>query len=167
MFGWVFFIIPGIIFSIWFMFPRYAVVVDNERGMTAVLKSKGYAKGYFWDIFLLAALGIIAIYIPQGIISSLKIPLVDLAMGLLIAPLWVIYPYLIFKHLKETKKDLIFAPTAREKNFFAVLGVITLLIIIVFVGLLVYFAPQIENAIEQYQKQLPGATIPFERNGAV
>lgn len=49
--GLILLIIPGIIFSIWFQFAINALVIDNQRGTTALSFSKQLVKGRFWKVF--------------------------------------------------------------------------------------------------------------------
>lgn len=50
--GIILFIIPGIIFSIWFAFTMYAVVLDNARGTKALSLSKHLVRGRWWAVFV-------------------------------------------------------------------------------------------------------------------
>lgn len=60
--GYVFFVIPGIIFMIWFSMGAF-VIVDEKLGvMDAFKRSKELAKGRFWEIFgVMGVLQIISI----------------------------------------------------------------------------------------------------------
>src|SRR3989338_8444904 len=42
------FIIPGIIFSVWFSLAGILVVMENEKWTWAIFKSREYIRGYFW-----------------------------------------------------------------------------------------------------------------------
>lgn len=46
--GFILFIIPGIIFSIWFVFVMYSVVLDNQDSTSALGYSKSLVKGRWW-----------------------------------------------------------------------------------------------------------------------
>lgn len=50
--GTLFFIIPGIIFSVWYLFGSIALVLENKRGMEALRMSKSLVKGRWWHVFL-------------------------------------------------------------------------------------------------------------------
>lgn len=45
--GYLLFIIPGLLFSVWFSLGTILVVAENRRGMDAILKSRFYIKGYW------------------------------------------------------------------------------------------------------------------------
>jgi len=51
--GLLLFIIPGIIFSIWFFFSVYARVLDNQKGTNALAWSKRLVQGEWWDVLWL------------------------------------------------------------------------------------------------------------------
>lgn len=48
--GIILFIIPGIIFSIWYFYSVYALILDNKRGTEALHFSKKLVKGQWWDV---------------------------------------------------------------------------------------------------------------------
>ena len=51
--GTLLFIIPGIIFTVWFAFAVYAVILDDTRGVTALKLSKRLVVGRWWTMALL------------------------------------------------------------------------------------------------------------------
>jgi len=48
--GSLLFIIPGIIFTIWYSFTFYAIIFDNQRGLAALRQSKKLVLGRWWAI---------------------------------------------------------------------------------------------------------------------
>jgi len=48
--GTVLLIIPGIIFSIWYCFTTYAVILDDKKGREAMRASKALVTGRWWSI---------------------------------------------------------------------------------------------------------------------
>ena len=44
-------LIPGIIFTVWFVFAPFALVVDDKRGMDAIFHSKSLVRGRWWGVF--------------------------------------------------------------------------------------------------------------------
>jgi hypothetical protein len=48
--GAILFIIPGIIFAVWYMFFAYEVVFNNQRGMAALNESKKIVSGRWWAV---------------------------------------------------------------------------------------------------------------------
>ncbi|HHD92241.1 MAG TPA: hypothetical protein ENL06_01275, partial [Candidatus Portnoybacteria bacterium] len=113
--GYLLFIVPGIIFYVWFSLASYVFVVEDIRGMDALLKSKEYIKGYwgnvFWRILFLATVAYLIdllINLPFLIIKQLPLNLLPALVNLIIIPVSIIYIYQIYSHLREIKKDLVF-----------------------------------------------------------
>ncbi len=68
-------IVPGIILSLALIFSSFALVLENRRGLDALMQSRAYAKGYWWAIFgryllfgLCFGAAILAIYLPALLI---------------------------------------------------------------------------------------------------
>ena len=49
--GFILFVIPGIIFSIWFGFSVYVFIFEDVKGTSALRRSKELVKGYWWPVF--------------------------------------------------------------------------------------------------------------------
>lgn len=64
--GTILFIIPGIIFSIWFSFSVLAVILDNKNGVSALSYSKSLVKGRWWPVLA-------RIFVPSVIFGALVI----------------------------------------------------------------------------------------------
>lgn len=151
--GYLLFIIPGIIFSTWFSFAVIIVVAEGLGGMDAILKSKEYVKGHWWEVFwrflfiglVLFVINLVFLisswiinFIAQIVNNSALINIgviINFAgsiVGFLLAPLIVIYTYLVYKNIKEVKGDFAFTPSSGEKLKFIIVG---LLGILLFIGL--------------------------------
>lgn len=96
--GLILFIIPGIIFAVWFTFSTYLVISDSIKGKQALAKSKALVKDYWWAVFgrlvlLLSLMGVISWAPFVG-------DIVSLFFGV---PFGTIYAYLIFEDLKKKK----------------------------------------------------------------
>jgi len=76
-FGTILLIIPGIIFSVWFSFSLYVLVLENKKGTEALSASRQLVKGKFWPIlwrwiapnFVYGVILLIIILIPIYIID--------------------------------------------------------------------------------------------------
>lgn len=126
--GTVLFIIPGIIFSIWFSFVVYAIVLEEHTSTNAIKDSKAIVQGRWWAVFWrLVAPGFfftIIVFIAQGIISfpinralsgmsaesfsyiallSL-LGLLSSLISVLITPLSTAAPTMLYLELKKTAK---------------------------------------------------------------
>ena len=94
--GFLLFVIPGVMFSVWFVFSQYVLFNEGKRGVTALLQSREYVRGYFWQVTLrilfialiAAALSSISGYVSmifnngllahmaQSVVSLITLPLV-------------------------------------------------------------------------------------------
>ena len=97
--GFLLFIIPGIIFSIWFSLAEYAFVFDDKKGMQALWRSKELVQGYWWPVFgRLLALFLLAVFV--SCIHNVGF----LINFVLVLPFGIIYGYVIYEDLKRFKK---------------------------------------------------------------
>jgi hypothetical protein len=123
--GMILLIIPGIIFSVWFAFVFYAVVLDNKKTTEAMKASKALVSGRWWSVFwLLLAPGIVfavvmiilqwtaglLVFLPDmfGTVGMMAYLVIVTAAGLIAAPLSTTAPTILYLELKKT-------PTATPK----------------------------------------------------
>ena len=100
--GFLLFIIPGIIFTIWFVFSVYTVICEDKRGFKALSRSKQLVKGYWWPIAKRIC-AIIIITIPLSMVAQFIPYLGQFAYIILFTPFSIIYNYLVYQNLKEIK----------------------------------------------------------------
>ncbi len=149
--GLFLFIIPGIVFMVWFCLAGLVLITEDTRGINALLKSREYVRGkwgsMFWRLIfinLYFLIMVIAIIIPFSIIAALIggafIGAVNIIMQLIvyfvIAPLAITYLFLVYKNFRDAKPNLVFSPTKKQKNtffFIAMLGPIIAIAIIAYV----------------------------------
>lgn len=96
--GFILFVIPGIIFSVWFCFSGFVFVAENLRGASALKKSRDLVKGYWWPVFgRLVVIGIVA-----GLISSIETfgPIINIFF---MVPFATVFEYLLYQDLKRVK----------------------------------------------------------------
>lgn len=114
--GFFLFVIPAFVFGVWFVFAGFALVFDNQKGLSALVKSREYVRGrwrpVFWRLFLLAA--------AMGILSS--VPVFGQIVAFLAWPFFMVYLYLIFTELKSFRGKA--AVTKAVKNKIVILGVL-------------------------------------------
>ncbi len=96
--GFILFIIPGVIFSIWFAFSGYIMIFEGKKGVEALKASKALVAGYWWAIFGRLLLMMLAIWIISWV--PVLGPLVN---AFAVAPFMAIYFYTIYKDLKRIK----------------------------------------------------------------
>ena len=119
--GLLLFVVPGIIFAIWFSFTMIIVVVENRPAVAAMSRSKELVNGYSWEIFLrflvLFILTMVVFIVPAGFMSvaaamtpfpaSLLLNLfsliIQMALSLLFSPFWYVYLYTLYLDLRRIK----------------------------------------------------------------
>jgi len=96
--GYILFIIPGIIFSVWFTFSVFVFICEGLKGTSALKRSKQLVQGYWWPIFgRIVVLGIITL-----LISWIKFfgPILNIFF---MAPFSIVYMYTLYKDLVAVK----------------------------------------------------------------
>lgn len=113
--GYILFIIPGIIVSVWFAFAQFVFVTENQRGVSAMKASREYVRGKWWKVFgrMLALAGVaLLLYIPIGSVLAVVVPeemvvVQDIVLGLVhlvFVPFTFTYMYLLYRDLKEGER---------------------------------------------------------------
>lgn len=105
--GFLLFIIPGIILSVWFSFATFVLVIERGGIIDSLKKSREYVRGRWWAVFgRLIALGVLMIIIGL-VISSLASVLSGTlgnalvsALVMVLAPFGVAYVYLMYQDVK-------------------------------------------------------------------
>jgi len=132
--GIMLFVVPGIIFSLWFFLGAWVLIFEDLKGRDALLKSKFYVQGYWWAIFgrqlvfslLIAAiaggamlLGLLLSFLVKTIsstTSSILIIVWQCLVSLLISPLTVGLSYVLYQDLKNKKSAVAFEIMPRAKK---------------------------------------------------
>jgi hypothetical protein len=133
------FIIPGILFVIWFSLATYIFIVEGITGMPALLKSREYVRNYWWAVFgRHLAIGLISFifslfiaFLP-GVIdnmaegSGVVVNILLTIANIVIAPIFAFYPYLMYKYLKSIKGEVKIDESAKSKYLLVgILGIVT------------------------------------------
>lgn len=120
--GLLLFIIPGIIFAIWFVFSGYILVSEDLRGMEALSRSRQLVKGNWWKIFWRFLIAFFVIFIalfliglPFGLFCVWIFNIPDMAeeigsiiggiLGIFATPFGFTFGFLIYENLKGIKRD--------------------------------------------------------------
>ena len=133
--GFMLFVIPGIILSVSFSVVMFVLIAEDLGGLTALLKSREYVKGYWvgvWFRFFVANVILGLIFVAPGfLIDSLGNNLLETVYGLLVrvlyTPFLLIFTYLVYRNLKSIKSDLIYTPTGKNKGVLVGIGLVGLL----------------------------------------
>ncbi|MFH0856630.1 MAG: hypothetical protein V1860_01900, partial [bacterium] len=119
------FIIPGIIFGVYYGFSYFALIFEGYKSTKALTRSKELVKGYWRAvvgrsmaiglIFLLVymILAIPFIFFKEGTAGYMIWRLIMQVFGFFVSPVFVIYQYLIYKDLvgikgvSKVEKDIV------------------------------------------------------------
>ena len=96
--GLILLIIPGIIFSIWFVFSLFIYLKEGTKGTGALKRSKQLVAGYWWPIFgRLLVIGIVA-----TLLSWIKFfgPIINIFF---VMPYTIVFMYALYEDLKRVK----------------------------------------------------------------
>jgi hypothetical protein len=107
--GFLLFIIPGVIFSVWFAFAQFIFVTEGGKGMDCLLKSKEYVRGLWLEVFLRLFL----VWIVSVVIGS--VPILGPILSLLFVPYLLIFVWLLYKEVKALKVDVAYSTATAEK----------------------------------------------------
>lgn len=100
--GFIFLIIPGLIFMVWYQFSQYLIITREIRPIEAIRESKRLVSGYFWPVvgrLLGITLFFIIFQVALGFIRVLGPLLIAL-----MTPYYVLVPYLLFDSLRKVKE---------------------------------------------------------------
>jgi hypothetical protein len=154
--GFLLFLIPGIIFSVWFFFAYFVIFDDDTRGMSALLKSRAYVSGRWFDVFL----RLIVIWACSALLGA--IPLVGPLLALVAVPYFMVYQALLFRDLKQASGPLVyscgFADSARWVGIAALGYVVVPALLLAIFGATLYrsLAPFVGNG-------MPSLSIPSKQ----
>ena len=99
-------LIPGLMFTVWFLFAPFILAREDARGMEALLKSKAYVAGRGWPVFgRLLLVGLLTAGIS---VVLAPIPLLGALTGLFLGFFLLVYYAEIQKELAEIKGDISF-----------------------------------------------------------
>jgi len=157
--GFVLFVIPGVIFTVWFAFSIYIFVAEGKKGMEAMMASKEYVRGYWWPILgrlavlvLVGFLFYLVLSIPGIILGSNLGQLMNAVADVVFTPFIFIYAYLIYKNLKSLKPEVATSPTPREnRGWFAAAGVLGVVATVVPLIILLFLYPVISTISSDIQ----------------
>ena len=143
--GFLLFVVPGIIFVVWFGLAPFVLIAEDLKGMNVLLKSREYVKGkwggVFWRFFFIGALSLIvslAVTFIFGLIPYVKY-VAQYVIGLFLIPLMMTYGFLVYTSLKALKGEIAFAPTLGQKAKFIIVALLGFLFILAILFSIYFF----------------------------
>lgn len=116
--GFLLFIIPGIIFMIWYGFVYYTLILEKKRGWEALKASKAYVVGNWWPVFgrvmaliavILALTLIIEFFLSMLMLGKPISSAVSALIASLYSPFVLTYMYLVYEDLKAGPQEVLVA----------------------------------------------------------
>jgi hypothetical protein len=97
--GFILFIIPGIIMSVWFSLALIVFISEDKKGKKALARSKQLVKGRWWSVFWKFFVFNVIILTATLILGV--IPFFGIFLNMLIVPFNLVFYFLIYEKLKE------------------------------------------------------------------
>jgi len=144
--GVVFFLIPGVILALSMSFCFYALIDDDLHGMDALVASRQYIRGHWWNT--------LGKFLPVWLISVAVglVPYVGQLLSFMVSPFLLLYMLVVYRDLKEAAAEVnLHSAPRRLWTFMAALGI--LLPLLGLVGALVTLGPQLPDLIQQLQQK--------------
>lgn len=141
--GLMLLVVPGLIFTFWFIFAEYVLISEDKKGMNALFRSKQLVSGHWWSVFgklFVALLILIILVLPISFLTEkFNIPLIGNIIILLTAPLFPIFAFLLYEDLGRVKTGIPFEPPSTGRKLaFLLPGIIGGLLIPVMIGWFFY-----------------------------
>ncbi len=178
--GFLLFIIPGILFSIWFSLSLFVLIFEEKKGFDTLFRSKQLVKGKFWGVLLrFLTLGLIVgiglflilLSISFGIENKQIVEGISKLLGyllrLFILPFFLIYGFLIYQNLREIKTEIPYEESTKIRKIkYALPGILGILIVGLLISLSFFniFLGRDEAPVDDRDLWLSKIEIPKEEN---
>jgi len=164
-------IVPAIIAGIWFSFIAFIVIEENVGGLKALIKSKMYVQGNWWNVFRKLVF-MVLVSVVFGAIFGVAISifgvnitedkelfelLTNYILNPLLTPIMVIFNYKLFKYIKIKKGNFDVTSTRNMKVLLiaaAVIGALALLGLIVTASMAIAKNPNDYLAMTRNSKKI-------------
>lgn len=146
--GLILLVIPGIYIALALSLTMFVLILEREKGLNALIKSREYARGNMWRIAkyaLYTLVYIVPVYLVLFLIQiatkntpvAFIYDIVSQVFSLVFAPLVITYAYRVYEHIKLQKSSMVFVPTVNTRRKYMALGILGALIIpIIMLGVL-------------------------------
>lgn len=178
--GFLLFIIPGILFSIYFSLAIFILIFEERKGFNALFRSKHLVSGKFWGVLvrflalgLIMGIGLFLVFalilfgIENKQIEDQLSGVIGYFLRLFVLPFFLIYGFLIYNNLKEIKAEVIYEEPARSKKAkYVIPGILGILLIglLISVSFFNIFLGRDEAPVNDRDLWLSKIEIPKEEN---
>jgi hypothetical protein len=174
--GYSMFLVPGILFAVWFMFATFVFLVEDKRGLTALLTSRGYTRGRWLNIagrlaillFILIAIYLVVLVIISAlgaVAEAMELTWIKVLLGLIpqafsyvFSVVSMIYLFVMYDNLRSIVGNVTIADSTKKKyTLFGWIGfpVAVVLWIVFFVSMVALINPvrMMEKGRDSYNFQ--------------
>ncbi len=157
--GFLLFVVPGILFSISLMFALYPLYEDDLRGMDAVMASRRYVKGRWWN-----TLGKLLLIWLMAFVLDL-IPLVGPFLYFIFTPFLFLFMVIMYRDLKATAVEA--SAHERRSGWWLLAAIGMLLPVVGMVAAVVSLGPRFPAFLQGldvavHRQSQPGGMPPVE-----
>jgi len=145
--GFLLFIIPGILFSIWFSLAVFVIVFEEKKGFNVLLRSRDLIEGRFgrvlWRLLIIGLIIIILLSLISFLVlfafkdKQIENELTEVMRyfyQLFILPFFLTYVFLIYQNLKEIKPEISYEePSKKRKTKYVIPIILGALILILWI----------------------------------
>lgn len=157
--GLFLFIIPWIIFAVWFSFATFVFLFEGKKGMDALIVSREYVRGRWLGIFgrgiLIGLLMLLVTYVPTIVFMLLKLKtfgsVIQSIISVVVSPFPTIAAVLLYESARKGREVSTVA-AKKEKVIYSAVAVLGL---IVFFALFVLIAVTASNFLNNMSKTKP------------
>lgn len=170
--GTILLVIPGIIFSLWFIFAIHSFVFEDKKGMEALYRSKQLLSGNFWKVMwrlvfiFVISLPVTVLLIIIGKSVNDYHGFINNIFQLFIMPFLIFFYILLFQNLVRMKQGFAFQETSKLEKvvyyFSAIIATPLLLALFILSGAFL-FTNDIPTPNDS-ELQLSAIDIPKEQN---
>lgn len=143
--GMILLVVPGIIFMVWISFGLVVVVMEDQKGLKALLVSREYVRGNWggvlWRLIFVGLCSMIvsfgASFLIEAVLKSVAIPylltivstLINAVINAVITCFAVTYVYSLYSNLKSLKGGSVVVPEKNDKGVLILVAIIGLILI--------------------------------------
>ncbi|MCI5120440.1 MAG: hypothetical protein D3908_04445 [Candidatus Electrothrix sp. AUS4] len=144
--GITLFILPGLILALSLSFCFFNMVDEDRAGIDALLASRFYVRGHWWNTLF----KLLLIWIPALLINLIPFPFVPQILSLLFTPFLMLYTASVYSDLKECAEES--EPPLGLGWLWVLFGVFGFFLpLLAIIGSIVALGPQLPELIKQVQ----------------
>jgi len=102
--GFILFIIPGIIFFIWYFFAHIIVIAEEKKIFASLQASREYVRGRWWGVFSRLLVAYLILFIAPSLVELVNdseiVEFVIALVQIILLPIMIIYTVLLYKNAR-------------------------------------------------------------------